>query len=87
MAKNDNAHKKLSEQFKVHSIKRKYVALVWGVINEDTATIDAPIGRDNTDRKKIDNSFHICYNICVFLVGEGIWWFCIKRCKKEPKNT
>ena len=32
--------------------KRRYIALVWGVIKEDTATIDAPIGRDNRDSKK-----------------------------------
>ena len=32
---------------------RRYIALVWGVIKEDTATIDAPIGRDSNDRKKM----------------------------------
>lgn len=53
VAKNDNAHKKLAEQFKVHSIKRKYVALVKGIIKEDTLTIDMPIGRSNKDRKKM----------------------------------
>lgn len=53
VAKNDNAHKKLSEQFKVHSIKRKYVALVKGIIKEDSFTIDLPIGRSLKDRKKM----------------------------------
>lgn len=53
VAKNDNAHKKLSEQFKVHSIKRKYVALVKGIIKEDTLTINMPIGRSTKDRKKM----------------------------------
>lgn len=53
VAKNDNAHKKLSEQFKVHSIKRKYVALVKGIVKEDTQTIDLPIGRSTRDRKKM----------------------------------
>lgn len=53
VAKNDNAHKKLSEQFKVHSIKRKYVALVKGIVKEDTQTIDLPIGRSTKDRKKM----------------------------------
>ncbi len=53
VAKNDNAHKNLSEQFKVHSIKRKYVALVKGIIKEDSFTIDLPIGRSSKDRKKM----------------------------------
>lgn len=53
VAKNDTAHKKLSEQFKVHSIHRKYVALVKGVIKEDTLTISYPIGRSHKDRKKM----------------------------------
>lgn len=53
VAKNDNAHKKLSEQFKVHSITRKYIALVKGIIKEDTMYIDYPIGRSSKDRKKM----------------------------------
>ena len=53
VAKNDNAHKKLSEQFKVHSITRKYIALVKGIIKEDTMDIDYPIVRSSKDRKKM----------------------------------
>lgn len=53
VAKNDKAHLFLSKQLEEKTSKRKYVALVWGVIKEDTATIDAPIGRDKTDRKKM----------------------------------
>ncbi len=53
VAKNDNAHKNLSEQFKVHSINRKYVALVKGIIKEDEMTINLPIGRSTKDRKKM----------------------------------
>lgn len=53
VAKNDNAHKILSDQFKIHSIKRKYVALVKGIVKEDTLTIDKPIGRSARDRKKM----------------------------------
>ena len=60
VAKNDESHISLAEQIKNHTVKRKYIALVWGVINEDTATIDAPIGRDKQNRKKMcvtaDNS-------------------------------
>ena len=53
IAKNDNAHKCLSKQFKVHSIKREYVALVKGIIKDDEVTVDKPIGRNERDRKKM----------------------------------
>ncbi len=53
VAKNDKSHAFLAEQLKEKKITRKYVALVSGVINHDTGTIDAPIGRDPKDRKKM----------------------------------
>lgn len=53
VAKNDYAHNFLAKQLEEKTTHRKYVALVWGVINTDTGTIDAPIGRDKIDRKKM----------------------------------
>lgn len=53
VAKTDQAHEFLSEQLSKKEVYRKYTALVWGVINNDTGTIDAPIGRDANDRKKM----------------------------------
>ena len=53
VAKKDEVHNDLAEQIANKSVTRKYIALVQGVINEDTATIDAPIGRDESDRKKM----------------------------------
>ena len=53
VAKNDKAHEFLAEQLNKKTVHRKYIALVWGVINNETGTIDAPIGRDNLDRKKM----------------------------------
>lgn len=53
VAKNDNAHQKLSEQFKDHSITREYVALVKGIVPNNSGKIDMPIGRDPKDRKKM----------------------------------
>lgn len=53
VAKNDNSHKNLSEQFKVHSIKREYIAIAKGIIKEDSLTINRPIGRNLKDRKKM----------------------------------
>lgn len=53
VAKSDRAHLGLSEQIKEHSLTREYLALVHGKIKTDTGTIDAPIGRDPKDRKKM----------------------------------
>ena len=51
--KNDNAHLKIAAQLKEHSITRKYRAICFGVLKEDAGTIDAPIGRDEKERKKM----------------------------------
>ena len=53
VAKNDKSHDILAEGFKNKTIKREYIALVCGVIQEDSGVIDAPIGRDAKDRKKM----------------------------------
>ena len=53
IAKNDDAHNKLSEQLKEHSMKREYYALVEGRIKNDEGTIDKPIGRNKKDRLKM----------------------------------
>lgn len=53
ICKNDHAHKKIAEQLKEHTITRKYKAIVHGVIVQDTGVVDAPIGRDPNERKKM----------------------------------
>lgn len=53
VAKNDDVHNDLAIQIGEKLVVRKYIALVHGIINEDTATIDAPIGRDVVNRKKM----------------------------------
>ncbi len=53
VAKNDKAHRILAEELKEKKVKRKYITLVSGVINHDVGEIDAPIGRDPSDRKKM----------------------------------
>ena len=53
ICKNDKAHQILAEQLKEHSITRKYHAIVHGNLKEDTGTVNAPIGRHPTDRKKM----------------------------------
>jgi len=53
VAKNDHAHLSLAEQLKEHSVSRKYIALVNGVVREPGGIVDAPLGRDPRDRKKM----------------------------------
>ena len=53
VAKDDLTHQGLSEQMAVHAIHRVYHAVVYGNIRQDTGTIEAPIGRDPRDRKRM----------------------------------
>jgi len=53
VCKNDKAHNFIAEQLKVHSINRRYHAICYGVLKEDEGTINKPIGRHPTDRKKM----------------------------------
>ncbi len=53
VAKNDKAHINLSEQIKEHRVKKTYIALVRGIVKENEATINMPIGRSEKDRKKM----------------------------------
>ena len=50
VAKNDEAQLDLAGQFFVHSIERRYQAIVWGNVKEDEGTIEGNIGRDPNDR-------------------------------------
>ena len=53
VAKNDTAHINLSKQIQDRKVKKTYIALVRGVIKENEATINMPIGRSSKDRKKM----------------------------------
>ncbi len=53
IAKNDLAHAVLASQLKDHTMARTYEAIVCGSFKEDSGTVDAPIGRHPTDRKKM----------------------------------
>ncbi len=57
VCKNDFAHQSIAEQLKVHSITRTYFAIVHGVLKEEEKTVDAPIGRHPTDRKKMSVNY------------------------------
>ncbi len=53
VAKNDKAHINMSEQIKNHTVQKTYIALVRGIVKENEATINMPIGRSTKDRKKM----------------------------------
>lgn len=53
VAKNDFAHKNLADQIKGHDFSREYEAVVYGSLKNDAGTVDAPIGRNKNDRKKM----------------------------------
>lgn len=53
VAKNDKAHINMSEQIKNHEVKKTYIAMVRGIVKENEATINMPIGRSTKDRKKM----------------------------------
>ena len=53
ICKNDKAHSCIAEQLKEHSITRRYRAIIIGNLSEDEGTVDAPIGRHPTQRKKM----------------------------------
>ena len=53
VAKSDSAHRRLADQLKAHRIQRRYSALVWGRPDEDRGSIEAPIGRNKRERRKM----------------------------------
>lgn len=53
VAKNDAAHEALAKQFALHTAHREYLCIVHGNLKEDSGTVDAPIGRHKTDRKRM----------------------------------
>ena len=88
VAKNDRAHIGLSEQIKEHSLTREYLALVHGRIKEDSGTIDAPIGRDEKDRKKMTITHKNSRNaVTHFFVLERFDKYTLVRCRLETGRT
>jgi 23S rRNA pseudouridine1911/1915/1917 synthase len=53
IAKNDEAHRKLTSDWNTERVRKEYVAVVYGTPSNDRGTIDAPIGRDPRDRKRM----------------------------------
>ena len=90
VAKNDETQLKLAEQFYEHSIERKYIAVVWGNIQEDEGTIDANIGRDPNDRLRFrvyqeeDKGKHA---VTHYRVLERFGFVTVVECRLETGRT
>lgn len=88
IAKNDEAHLNLSEQFKVHSITRVYTAVVNGRFKENSGSIDAPIGRHPVNRKKMAVTDKNSKNaVTHFEVLEEYGKYSLIRCRLETGRT
>ena len=86
-AKNDNAHNKLAEQLKEHTMNREYIALVEGRLNNESGTIDAPLGRNPQDRLKyavVKNGKNAVTHYNVLQVFDR---FTLVACKLETGRT
>lgn len=88
ICKNDYAHNAIAKQLEVHSVTRKYVALVWDNIIEDEGTIDAPIGRHPVDRKKMAVNYqHGKRAVTHYRVLERFGQYTLLECQLETGRT
>ncbi len=88
VAKDDEAHLGLSAQIKAHSLTREYMCIVHGNIKEDSGTIDAPIGRDPKDRKKMTITDKNSRNaVTHFFVLERFSKYTFIKCRLETGRT
>lgn len=90
-AKNDEAHLFLAEEIKEHKVSRIYYAIVLGNIKEDSGTVNAPIGRHPTDRKRMavvrDPARQAREAVTHWSVAERFGRFTLIRCELETGRT
>lgn len=87
IAKNDSAHKSLTDQLSDRSLSRVYYALVNGNIKEDGGTVDAPIGRSPKDRKKMAVVPDGRSAVTDFTVLERFGAYTLVKCKLRTGRT
>lgn len=84
VCKNDFAHRHISDQLKAHTITRRYRGIVHGRVREDRGEINAPIGRNEKDRKKMAVNHRVgkeaitCYEVLEYLKGYTYMEFRLK---------
>ena len=86
-AKNDAAHQALAAQLQDHSLARTYEAVVIGNLREDSGTVDAPVGRHGTDRKKMAVTDRGRNAVTHWEVLERFQGFTHIRCRLETGRT
>lgn len=90
IAKDEDTLAHLANQFYHHTIERKYLALVWGNFDEETGTVNAPLARDNKDRRKrsvpsdLEQGKHA---ITHYRVLENFHFCSLIECKLETGRT
>lgn len=88
VAKDDTTHIGLSEQIKEHSLTRKYIAIVHGNFKNDEGTVDAPIGRHPTDRKRMCITEKNSKNaVTHYRVLQRFMEYTLVECKLETGRT
>ena len=87
VCKNDFAHQSLSEQLKVHSITRHYEAICYGTFKELNGTVDAPLGRNPSDRKKMAIVSDGKHAVTHYEVLQSFSKFSYIRCTLETGRT
>lgn len=88
VCKNDMAHQNIAEQLKEHSVTRKYRAICFGVIKEEEGTVNAPIGRDEKERKKMSVNYKNGKNaITHYRVIERFREYTYIECRLETGRT
>ena len=90
VAKNDEAQLDLAKQFFVHSIERRYVAIVWGNLKEDEGTITGNIGRDPNDRMRFrvfPDGDHGKHAVTHYKVLERFGYVTVVECRLETGRT
>lgn len=90
VAKNEPSQLNLAKQFFVHSIDRRYVAIVWGNIKEDEGTITGNIGRDPNDRmrfKVFPDGDHGKHAVTHYKVLERFGFVTVVECRLETGRT
>ena len=90
VAKNEESQLNLAKQFFVHSIERRYVAIVWGNLKEDEGTIIGNIGRDPNDRmrfKVFPDGDHGKHAVTHYRVLERFGYVTVVECRLETGRT
>ena len=90
VAKNDEAQADLARQFFYHTIDRKYIAVVWGNVKEDSGTIEGIIGRDPSDRRRFkgtDDPEKGKYAVTHYRVLERFGFITVVECILETGRT